>query len=497
VAYEAELVKESPEKIWVSINIRSIADRHGAIRFYEGSALDITPVKNHQRALEYQATHDLLTMLPNRVLLNDRLDQALGKAIRRGGEVAVAFVDLDNFKSINDSFGHKVGDIVLSETAGRLLTAVRDSDTVARVGGDEFVLVIEDADGANEFSSLMTRLLPAVAAPIQSDGVAVSVTCSVGISRFPHDGRRADELIKHADIAMYRAKQSGRNTVEFYNEGLHTARTSRIRMEMGLKNAISNNELSLVYQPQINMWSRRVCRCEALLRWNNPELGNPPPSEFIPVAEETGLIIAIGEWVIRTALKQLYEWHQSGFSELCISINLSARQLRDPSLIPAVEFALANYSINPAHIEFELTETMLMDGVEKIGSALAALRQLGVRLSIDDFGTGYSSLSYLRSLPVDAIKIDKSFIWSLSDSDDNGLIVRTMIALAIGLRLQVIAEGVETQDQLDFLLANGVDAVQGFIFSAPLPPEAFERLLLLGRQLSNVTAPWPALAANA
>jgi EAL domain-containing protein (putative c-di-GMP-specific phosphodiesterase class I) len=245
------------------------------------------------------------------------------------------------------------------------------------------------------------------------------------------------------------------------------------------------------------MWSRRVCRCEALLRWNNPELGNPPPSEFIPVAEETGLIIAIGEWVIRTALKQLYEWHQSGFSELCISINLSARQLRDPSLIPAVEFALANYSINPAHIEFELTETMLMDGVEKIGSALAALRQLGVRLSIDDFGTGYSSLSYLRSLPVDAIKIDKSFIWSLSDSDDNGLIVRTMIALAIGLRLQVIAEGVETQDQLDFLLANGVDAVQGFIFSAPLPPEAFERLLLLGRQLSNVTAPWPALAANA
>lgn len=468
VGFEAEVVKDAPGRVWISINMRAVRDDAGSLQCYEGSALDVTEVKRHQRTLEHQATHDLLTNLPNRNLLDDRLLQSMATADRHGTLVAVAFVDLDNFKDINDTFGHRVGDAVLTESARRLSGTIRAGDTVARVGGDEFVVVAGDLQSIGEMESLMQRLLRALAAPIAAVGTLVDVTCSAGVSIYPTDAAEAEALVRYADMAMYRAKQQGRDCVHYFTSRINAEVQARVLLERALRGAIASDELRLVYQPQVDLLTRRVTKCEALLRWSSRKLGPQQPADFIGVAEETSMILQIGEWVIRQACMQLRTWHMAGFDSLSVSINLSPRQLRDRNLLTVIAVAIREIGIDPRFLEFELTETMLINGTDEMKLVLRSLREMGVRLSIDDFGTGYSSLKYLREFPIDGIKIDKSFIAEIDKSPNDELIVKTMIALAVGLKLNVVAEGVETQDQLAFLIAQRVRVMQGYLFSRPL-----------------------------
>jgi len=478
VGHEVEVVKENPERAWLSVNLRAVRSASGELHHYEGSALDVTEVKRHQRTLEYQATHDLLTQLPNRNLLDDRLLQALAMSSRRRRQVAVAFIDLDNFKDINDTFGHRIGDAVLSEAARRLVTTVRAVDTVARVGGDEFVVVAGDQQTFDETSILMRRLLAALSLPIPAGDTLVEVTCSIGVSLYPDDAQDAETLLRYADMAMYRAKQQGRNFLQYFTQSINSEVQARVLLERALRNALPQREFHLVYQPQVDLAAGRVTKCEALLRWTSARLGPRSPAEFIGVAEETSMILRIGEWVIGEACAQLGEWHARGFTDLGISINLSPRQLRDRDLLPMIESTIRRHNLRPQCLEFELTETMLINGTDEVKVLLGRLRDAGVRLSIDDFGTGYSSLSYLREFPIDGIKIDKSFIVDIDDHPGDELIVKTMIALAMGLKLNVVAEGVETCEQLNFLRAQEVRVMQGFLFSKPLPaPEMMDYLV--------------------
>jgi diguanylate cyclase len=429
--------------------------------------------KRYQEELERQANYDALTGLPNRHLLNDRLKQAVFTQ-RNTRSIAVVFIDLDHFKVINDSLGHNFGDEVLRHVGERLAAAVRDGDTVARLGGDEFVLILSDQTREDVIFRTMRRLIGKVSEPIMVADRELNITCSAGISLYPQDGPDVQTLLKNADAAMYRAKSQGRNTFQFYTAEMNELANERLSMEQNLRRAIDRDELLLHYQPRVNLRTGKVDGVEALLRWQHPQRGLIFPDRFIPLAEETGLIVPIGEWVLRTACAQGRAWRRSGHAPV-ISVNLSARQLWGGGLVRLVGEVIAKTGM-AEHLELELTESMVMHDAENVIATLLALKAIGVRLSVDDFGTGYSSLSYLKRLPLTALKIDGSFVRDItSGGPDEGLIAKAIISLGHSLHLKVVAEGVETEEHRKFLVEHDCDEIQGYLISKPVSPEEVQK----------------------
>ena len=457
-------------------------DGDGPVSHFVVAQYDISTVMRFEQELEFQARHDILTGLANRALLRERLEQAMAVTRRSGLPLWVVFIDLDRFKFVNDTLGHDAGDTVLKSVAERLRDATREVDTVARLGGDEFVLLLPQHGNGEPGAAILQRIQDAVAQPLQLGEYEFFLSCCMGVAVYPDDGQDADTLIKHADIAMYRAKEQGRGHWQFYASSMNAGTLERLGLESELRHALERGQFHLEYQPQLDLASGKVVGMEALLRWQHPQLGRIAPASFIGLAEEMGLIIPIGDWVLRTACAQVRAWQLAGHGPLRLAVNLSARQFKQRNLLHAVAQALAETGLAAAHLELELTESMVMHDVEQATAIMANLKALGVQLSIDDFGTGYSSLAYLRHFPIDVLKIDKTFVSDITHGDD-AAIVRAIISLAHSLRLKVIAEGVETPQQLAFLRQHDCDQMQGYLFSRPLTVPAFEELLLQGKML--------------
>ena len=458
-------------------------DGDGPVSHFVVAQYDISTVMRFEQELEFQSRHDILTGLANRLLLRERLEQAMAVARRSALPLWVVFIDLDRFKFVNDTLGHDAGDLVLKSVAERLRDATREVDTVARLGGDEFVLLLPQHGNGDPGVAILQRILDAVAQPLQLGEYEFFLSCCMGVAVYPDDGTDADTLIKHADIAMYRAKEQGRAQWQFYASSMNAGTLERLGLESELRHALERGQFHLEYQPQLDLASGAVVGMEALLRWEHPQLGRIAPASFISLAEEMGLITPIGDWVLRTACAQARAWQLAGHGALRLAVNLSARQFKQKNLLHAVAQALAETGLDAAHLELELTESMVMHDVEQATVIMGNLKALGVQLSIDDFGTGYSSLAYLRHFPIDVLKIDKSFVSDITHSTDDAAIVHAIISLAHSLRLKVIAEGVETAQQLAFLRQHGCDQMQGYLFSRPLAAPAFEQLLQQGKML--------------
>ncbi|HYD97004.1 MAG TPA: EAL domain-containing protein [Noviherbaspirillum sp.] len=478
INFESEVRQRNGNVIWISENARAVRGVGNDILFYEGTVVDITVRKAYEETIRYQATHDALTGLPNRNLLSDRLQQAMHQAQRDGSIVAVAFIDLDHFKFVNDSLGHQTGDELLKVVSARLTSCLRATDTVARQGGDEFVVVLGSQRSIEAVTDTVRRLIALVAEPWSINGIELQVTCSAGISLYPADGQDARMLLRHADSAMYKAKELGRNHFEYFAAEMNLHATARLEMLHHLRHAIANNEFVLHYQPKVDLASGRVVGAEALIRWCSPARGLVPPAAFIPLAEESGMIIAIGEWVLRTACAQNVAWQQCGYPAIPVSVNLSPRQLARADVVELVAAALRESGLAPHCLELEITESVVMRDVDQSLATLRKLKELGVKASIDDFGTGYSSLNYLKRFPVDTLKIDRSFVSDVATDQDDAAIVKAVISLAHILNLRVVAEGVEAEEQRLFLLENGCDEVQGYLFGKPVPFDAFAQAWL-------------------
>ena len=433
--------------------------------------------RRYEQQLEYGANYDALTGLANRSLLSDRLRQASACAARKGNMVGVLLQDLDNFKIINDSLGHEAGDVLLKAVAQRMRASVRETDTVARFGGDEFVIVLPDVDSADAVMTVAEKLLADLARPFTVEHQQIYVSASIGICMYPRDGDVEATLLKNVDLAMYRAKREGRNTARFFTEELNAHNQERQKLEAALHGALETGQFELHYQPKVDYPSGAVTGIEALLRWRHPTLGTIDPASFIPLAEETGLIVPLGEWVIQTACRQNRALQDAGGAPLVVAVNLSARQLHPETLVRTVAAALEASGLAPEYLELELTETAIMNDAANAMDVLAALKALGVRLSLDDFGTGYSSLDYLRRFPFDSIKIDRSFIVGVGEHEHDRAIVKTIIALAANMSMSVIAEGVEQHDQAEFLMQHACHEMQGFLFARALPPAQLLALL--------------------
>ena len=435
-----------------------------------------------EEKLYHQAHYDALTDLPNRALLQDRLEQAVSRAKRNNTAVAVMFLDLDRFKSINDSLGHAAGDSLLQDTANRLLSQVREIDTVVRFGGDEFIIILPDLsdDGAliTNISRVCEGILAATTTPYVVAGHQVSVTTSIGISLFPRDADNFDDLLKNADSSMYHAKAQGRDNYQFYARELNAATTQHLQLENDLRHAIDNNELVLFYQPQVESKTGKIVGAETLIRWRHPEHGLVSPAKFIPIAEETGVINTIGEWVIRTACAQAKQWLTAGLPPVRLAVNLSARQFRSTDLVSVVERALSESELPVELLELEVTEGTIMTDIDRIIGTLEVLSGLGIRLAVDDFGTGYSSLAYLAQFPIHVLKVDQSFVRDITTNPDVASIVAAIVGLAHSLKLEVIAEGVEDAEQLAFLRSLDCEEIQGYLYSKPLPADDFEKLIM-------------------
>ncbi|HEY1147285.1 MAG TPA: EAL domain-containing protein [Pseudoduganella sp.] len=470
---------------WYTTSGEPFYDAQGNFKGYRGVGSEITGRKLAEQRIQHIAHHDVLTGLPNRMLLQDRLSQAIAYANRSGHPLWVMLIDLDRFKFVNDSLGHKAGDLLLKTVATRLQSSVRESDTVARLSGDEFVAVLSEYPDESLSPVIIERVMKALAQPVMLEGKEFFVTCSIGVAVYEADGTPAERLIEHADIAMYSAKKQGRNCFQFYQPAMNEEAQERIRIESALRNALERNEFVLHYQPQVDLDSGRIVGMEALLRWQHPELGMVPPARFIGLAEETGLIVPIGAWVLRTACAQAKTWHEAGYEGLRVGVNLSARQFGQQNLVASIAAALAETGLPASALEIELTESLFMNDVTQAVSLLHELKALGVALAIDDFGTGYSSFSYLRNFPIDVLKIDRSFVSDIATDADDAAIVVSIIALAHNLQLRVIAEGVESEEQLEFLRRHGCDEMQGYYFSRPVAPPEFEQLLHEGKQLDG------------
>ncbi|RJG15796.1 EAL domain-containing protein [Massilia cavernae] len=463
-----------------------------AIRFNDAASVmnvahDITERRQHEMAMEHQATHDLLTGLPNRALFLDRLTHAIRRAERHNERLAVMFVDLDKFKSINDTLGHAAGDDLLRMVAGHLKQCVRLSDTVARLGGDEFVLLLDNPLGDTMPAMIAERISMRLGQPVILGGQEHVITGSIGISIFPEDGTRAESLLRQADIAMYRAKEGGRNSFQFFTQEMQNRLDARVALEQGLHRALQRDEFVLHYQPQVNLRSGRIVGMEALLRWQSPELGLVPPLQFIPVAEESNLINAIGKWVLEKACATLRAWLDAGVPVVPIAVNVAASQFSDDDMDQLLRDTLARYRLDPGLLELELTESLSMEDPEASIELMHRLKATGIGMSIDDFGTGYSNLSYLKRFPVDKLKIDQSFTRGLTSDPEDRSIVTAVIRMAHSLGLRAIAEGVETEGQLRLLAAEGCDEIQGYYFSRPLPEQAM--LAMLARDMGMDLAP--------
>lgn len=467
---------EFPE--WLSIG--AVKDRANAITHYVAVFSDITERKANEARIAFLAHHDPLTALPNRTLFQDRLEQALARAERSGSLLALLFLDLDRFKTINDSLGHLAGDRLLQAVAERLLHCVRDTDTICRQGGDEFIVVLADIGDAEVPARIAEKILRRLAEPFEVDGHVLGTSFSIGIAVYPHDGRSSDVLMKNADTAMYHAKEAGRNTYRFFTEQMNANALERLQMENQLRLSLERQELLLHYQPLVRIDTGEVVGVEALIRWQSDELGFVPPSQFIPVAEECGMIVPIGRWVLRQACEHAKAWQEQGQRELAVSVNISALQFRRDNIVQAVMEVLRDTGLPARSLELELTESLLMVHADEATETLQRLKSFGVRLSIDDFGTGYSSLSYLRRFAVDRLKIDQSFIRDMADDPDDAAIVRAVVQMGKTLKLEVLAEGVESRAQAEYLLREGCREAQGYFFCPPVTQEGLLAVLAGG-----------------
>jgi diguanylate cyclase (GGDEF)-like protein/PAS domain S-box-containing protein len=438
---------------------------------------DITHRKQADQHLTYLAYYDSLTGLPNRALFDERVTRAIQHAQRHQSLIAVMFLDLDRFKYVNDTWGHAIGDLLLKAVAKRLLDTIQKTDTVARLGGDDFTIALEDVNSTEEVALVAQKILDVMVTSFNLNGQETFITLSIGISLYPNDGTDADTLLKNADVAMYRAKEGGKNNYQFFTTKMNTLVHQRLLLETQLRYALEREEFILYYQPQMHLASGHIVGAEVLLRWQHPELGLVPPQVFIPLAEETGLVVAIGEWVLYQTCLQHQHWCNSGKPILRMAVNLSLRQFQQDHLIKQITRILAETHMDPTLLELELTESILMQDVDKTIKTLHTIKEFGIQLAIDDFGTGYSSLNYLKRFPIDVLKIDKSFVHDIPTSQDDMAITRAIIALARSLRLSVIAEGVENKSQLIFLKSLKCDEVQGYLIAPPLPEQEFLELL--------------------
>ncbi len=464
--------------IWVNLTSSLVWDAAGKPKYYSTVVEDISRRKQIEGELLHLANHDPLTGLPNRSLLLDRLSQAIAYANRSGGQVAVMLIDLDRFKNINDSLGHEVGDKIIMEIGRRLSGNVRDGNTVARLGGDEFVVVLADVERGDAVAMLAQHILEALSQSMMMQGHEFYPAGSIGISLYPKDGPDGPTLLKNADTAMYRAKEAGRNNFQFYAQEMNARALDRLKLEGGMRHALIREEFVLHYQPQMDIASGVIVGVEALLRWQPPGKDMIFPMDFIPIAEETGLIVPIGEWVLRTACAQQKRWQDAGvFPPVRVAVNLSARQFKQQDIVKMVSRILQETGCSPMCLELEITESIIMDNPAAATETLQMLSDMGVHLAIDDFGTGYSSLSYLKRFPIDALKIDKSFVRDITTDADDAAIAKAVIALAHSMKLKVIAEGVETAEQLDFLQQQQCDQMQGYLLSRPAPVEQIEKIL--------------------
>jgi len=460
---------------WVSIS--AIRNDRQEIANYLCTATDISGRKKDEERLQFLANYDELTALPNRRMFDQWLDYALAHAKRYNKQLAVVYIDLDRFKIINDTLGHAAGDLLLREAAGRLRLCLRESDAVARFGGDEFVVLITEFAQKHDLISVAHKLLAAMAGPYLLSGQECHVTASIGISSYPDDSKNAQTLIQNSDIAMYRAKEQGKNNFQFYAAQMNVYSFNRLALESSLRRALERNEFVLHYQPKVDVRSGTITGTEALVRWQHPDMGMVAPAQFIPVAEETGLIVPIGEWVLRTACAQNREWQRQGFPHLRVAVNLSPRQFRQENLVREVARILRETGLDAGSLELEITESIVVQDPEQTAKILTELRAMGISLSIDNFGTGYLSLAYYKRFPINSVKIDRSFIQDLPDAADTAAITRAIIAVADSLKLEVVAEGVESKEQLDFLREHKCPEIQGYYFSRPLPSHELAGML--------------------
>ncbi len=482
------LVRPNDHSIrWVRDRAFPIRDASGEVYRIAGIAEDITERMEAEERMLQLAHYDGLTNLPNRVLCYDRLQQALAQARRNAWGMAVMFVDLDRFKNINDTLGHSTGDALLQQASERLASCVRAGDTVGRSGGDEYMLVLSNLNGAQDAGIVAQKIMSSFAQPFLLEGDQVYVTVSIGIALYPGDSKDQDELVRDADTAMYRAKELGRNNFQFYQASMNAKALDKLNLENGLRRALEHNEFRLHYQPKVSLASGEITGFEALLRWQHPERGLVSPVEFIPLLEETGLIVAAGEWVIRAASYQLKAWRDAGITPKPIAVNLSARQFQSPDLGQTITRILNEAGIEPGLLELEITESSLMHNTEDAVRTMEYLVSLGLRISIDDFGTGYSSLAYLKRFPLDALKIDRTFVKEIGQDSNDTAITLALISLAHNLGLKVVAEGVETEEQQAFLSANACDEIQGYYFARPLAVDDCTEFLRQGRRLPRLT----------
>jgi diguanylate cyclase (GGDEF)-like protein/PAS domain S-box-containing protein len=469
--HEWSYIRKDGSRIWVNLAMTALKAKGDKIAGYLGIAFDITERKKLTEYVNHLAHHDQLTGLPNRVLLEDRMRQAIQRAKRNRHKVAVLMVDIDFFKRINDSLGHTAGDVLLDTVAKKLCSAVRQTDTVARMGGDEFVIIMPEFRDEKDAERCAENIIQKVSTPTLLGNREVNVTVSVGLCIFPDCAPDADALLKNADAALYEAKESGRNSFHVFNQSMVVATADKLEFEHDLRHAMVNGELSLEYQPQVSCVTGEVIGVEALLRWNHPSRGSVPPSQFIPLAEATGMILPMGEWTIRMACHEGKELQDSLGRDMMIAVNLSPRQFRQKNLVAQVAAALRESGLSPHCLEFEITEQTLMSSSAGTNETLMQLRKLGVKIAIDDFGTGFSSFSYLLQYEVDRLKIDRSFVHRSTEDQNAAAIVRAIISMAHGLNLKVVAEGVETNGQLSFLLNRNCDEAQGFFFAPAVPAD--------------------------
>ncbi len=466
--FESEVYRRDGSRIWISEHAHAVLGPDGEALYYEGTVEDITAQHNYRQQLEYQATHDPLTGLPNRNLLQDRLQQALRHAQRRGSGGALAFVDLDNFKWVNDSLGHNAGDRLLVEVARRLQSCLRDSDTVARYGGDEFVLILGDYGGLSETVQILNRVQEVVSQALTLEGHELRVNCSIGVSVFPGDGVDLDVLLRHADAAVHHAKKLGKGQFQFYTESLNVAAHERLALDSALRRAVDREELHVVYQPKVD-GRGRPCGFEALVRWDSAEFGPVSPVRFIPLAEENGLIQQLTRFVLRQACQQMAAWREQGWRDLRMAVNISPSLFRERQLAALVQAELDASGLPPENLELEITEGMLMGDVQRTLAVLKELKAMGITIAIDDFGTGYSSLAYLKRFPIDILKVDRSFVIECDIGNEGLAITRAIVSLAHSLNLRIVAEGVEKQTQHAILNALGCQEFQGYLFAKPMP----------------------------